>query len=102
MGKDTVQAESVVNWGLKHTADLQKVGADLADIFATAQAAAKDFPTGTDFSILSSSQQDQMSEIMAVEIKKLFPNLPPGTIVNFLKQWLPLFLQLIGGLKPTA
>lgn len=98
MAKD-VKAESVVNWGLKHTADLQKIGADLADIFNTAKSIATDFPTGSDFSILSSEQQNQILEIQAVEIKKLFPNLPPGTIANFLKQWGPLLLQLIGGLK---
>lgn len=99
MAKDTVQAQSVVNWGLKHTADLQKIGADLADIFATAKAIAADFPTGANFSILSSEQQNQILETQAVEIKKLFPNLPPGTIAGFLKEWGPLLLRLITGLK---
>lgn len=98
MAKD-VHAESVVNWGIKHTADLQKIGADLADIVSTARSIASDFPSGADFSILSSDQQKQILDTQAVEIKKLFPNLQPGAIANFLKQWGPLLLQLIGGLK---
>lgn len=98
-----VQAESVVNWGLKHTADLQKIGADLGDVIATSKGIASDFPTGADFSIMSTADQDKMIDTMSVEIKKLFPNLPPGTLAGFLKNFLPILLQLIGGLKlPTA
>lgn len=96
---EKIESKALVNWGVKHSSDIQKIGDHIGGIATVCEDLIKDFPSGTDFSILENKQK--LNEQITLAFGDRFKNLPPGTFKKLFDMFLPIIIGIITKV-PTA